>query len=483
MLSSIRKFSTTWYAKILLGIVVIPFVFWGMGGVFTGGNKNVVVVIDKEKFSTQEFANFVSSQQIADEKINSKDIDELLSTFIGNKLIEKEYDYFDLKLSDNSLSKLIQIQKKFKRENEFSRTEYEKFLILNNLNAVSFESNLANQEKRKQLLNFIGGGVIPSKFIVNDIYNKINQKRNIEIINLNDAFIKEIIFSEDEIKSYYENNKEKYKEIYKSLKVLEIKPKKLIGTDDFNGIFFKKLDDIHDLIIQGKKLDPIINEYNLGKADTFKINKYGQDSNYKTFEDLPKDLIKNVFLISDEEPVAFIEIGDKFFIIEIFKTENIQKNLTNENVNIDIKQELEILKKRKLVSKIISKINQNNFKKLNFDNLSKEKNVAVQKITLENLNDDKILKEQVVKQVYAFPEKKIIVANDIGLNEIFLIYIDKIISASLDENSDEYKKYFKLSKISMTNKIFNTYDSYIKKKYEIEINYKALKTVKGYFNK
>ena len=61
MLSSIRKFSTSIYAKILLVIVVIPFVFWGMGTSFRGGNKNVVVVIDEEKFSTQEFATFVNS--------------------------------------------------------------------------------------------------------------------------------------------------------------------------------------------------------------------------------------------------------------------------------------------------------------------------------------------------------------------------------------------------------------------------------------
>ena len=52
MLASIRKFSTSIYAKILLGIVVIPFVFWGMGSSFGGGNKNIVVVIEKEKYST-----------------------------------------------------------------------------------------------------------------------------------------------------------------------------------------------------------------------------------------------------------------------------------------------------------------------------------------------------------------------------------------------------------------------------------------------
>ena len=56
------------------------------------------------------------------------------------------------------------------------------------------------------------------------------------------------------------------------------------------------------------------------------------------------------------------------------------------------------------------------------------------------------------------------------------------INVSINENSNEYEKYFKLSKIAMTNGIFNTYDNYIKKKYEIDINYKALTMVKNYFN-
>ena len=48
MLSTIRNFSKTIYAKVLLGIVVIPFVFWGMGSSFKGGSKNVIVKIDDD---------------------------------------------------------------------------------------------------------------------------------------------------------------------------------------------------------------------------------------------------------------------------------------------------------------------------------------------------------------------------------------------------------------------------------------------------
>ena len=59
MLGPIRKFSQSIYSKVFLFIVAIPFVFWGMGPLFTGGNLNVIVEIGKDKVSTQEFADFL----------------------------------------------------------------------------------------------------------------------------------------------------------------------------------------------------------------------------------------------------------------------------------------------------------------------------------------------------------------------------------------------------------------------------------------
>ena len=72
--------------------------------------------------------------------------------------------------------------------------------------------------------------------------------------------------------------------------------------------------------------------------------------------------------------------------------------------------------------------------------------------------------------------------HNIGMTETFLIYIDKIENATIDEKSDSYKKYLRLSRLKLSNELFNTYDSYIRKKYKIDINYKTLNTVKNYFN-
>ena len=41
MLTSIGKFSKSFF-KLLVGIIILPFVFWGMGDVFSGGSQNII---------------------------------------------------------------------------------------------------------------------------------------------------------------------------------------------------------------------------------------------------------------------------------------------------------------------------------------------------------------------------------------------------------------------------------------------------------
>ena len=42
MLRTIRKFSSSIFAKIFLLLIAIPFIFWGMGPLFQGGKQNTI---------------------------------------------------------------------------------------------------------------------------------------------------------------------------------------------------------------------------------------------------------------------------------------------------------------------------------------------------------------------------------------------------------------------------------------------------------
>ena len=49
----------------------MPFIFWGMGPVFQGGKQNIIVEIGKEKFSTQEFIDFVRRRTNNEENLDN----------------------------------------------------------------------------------------------------------------------------------------------------------------------------------------------------------------------------------------------------------------------------------------------------------------------------------------------------------------------------------------------------------------------------
>ena len=228
-------------------------------------------------------------------------------------------------------------------------------------------------------------------------------------------------------------------------------------------------------------LDFLLNKFDLESTTSLTFKESDQNKNSDTNAHFPNKLIKKVFDINELEPTVLIEHKDKYFVVELAKTENIQRKITDQSVKKEILLKLKEQTKRKLISEIISKINENNFKKNDFNKLSKDENAIIKKIRIENRNDNSVLKQELINQIYAFPEKKVILVADIDFLENFLIYTDKIENVSINENSENYEKYFNLSKDEITNNLYNTYNSYLENKYEININYKALDRAKNYF--
>ena len=60
MIGSFRNFAKTKFAGLLVFIMIIPFVFWGMGSMFSSGNTNNVAKINNSNISTQDFINHIN---------------------------------------------------------------------------------------------------------------------------------------------------------------------------------------------------------------------------------------------------------------------------------------------------------------------------------------------------------------------------------------------------------------------------------------
>ena len=244
MLTSIKKTTKSVLAKILIAIIILPFLFWGMGDVFRTGNQNVVVTIDSEKVSAQNFVEYVKRLNLSEQQrsnINNTDLlDKILSDYVGKKIIALEIIDQGVSLSSRSLKEIIITDDTFKKDNKFSRTKYEKFLLESGISAPVFEQNILAQEKKRQLLTFLSEGVNLPEFMVEQEYANENQIKIIQYLEL-DSLYKNYTVPIEEIKKTYESNKKLFTQDFKKIIYVELIPGNLTGQKNTMNLSLKKL--------------------------------------------------------------------------------------------------------------------------------------------------------------------------------------------------------------------------------------------------
>ena len=216
MISSFRNFAKTKFAGLLVFIMIIPFVFWGMGSMFNSGNTNNIAKINKTNISTQEFIDYLNRSGIPQETIrknlDSNIIEELLSGLVSKTLLDLEVKDFDILFSEKTLLKKIKKNKNFLDQNGiFQRIKYEKFLLENNQTAPQFEQRLKSREVQKNLFDYIGAGTVSPQFLVNKLYEEENKKLEIEFINLKNFYKNKENITNQELQTFISDNKDQLK--------------------------------------------------------------------------------------------------------------------------------------------------------------------------------------------------------------------------------------------------------------------------------
>ncbi len=249
MISSFRNFAKTKFAGLLVFIMIIPFVFWGMGGMFSSGNTNNIAKVNEKNISTEEFIDYLNNsgvpQEYIRENLDKEIIQELLAGLISSTLLDLEIEKLNISISKDTLLKQIKTNKNFLDENgNFQRIKYEKFLLENNQSAAGFELRLKKREEQKNLFDYIGAGTISPKFLSKKLFIEENKKLEIEFLNLKNLYAKKEDITDIEINEFIKENNDQLKVEYIDFNYVVLNPKNLIGTDDFNQTFFDKIDEI-----------------------------------------------------------------------------------------------------------------------------------------------------------------------------------------------------------------------------------------------
>ena len=481
MLNNIRNFSKTWFAKILLVIIVIPFVFWGMGGVFSGGNTNNIAKINNQSISTQDFMNHLNSSRITLETIkdnlNNNILEEMLGELISKKMIQLEEQDLNLIISDKILKKRIKENENFLDENKkFSRTKYEKFLLSSNITAVDFETKLRNSELKKNLFSYIVGGIKSPTFLSNNTFKEQNKKISLEYINLENVYKKKDDFTMDEILKYIDKNKENLKEKNISFNYSKVTPATLIGIDEYNDLFFQKIDNIENDISNGFTYDELLRKNNL--KSVFQANFKLNDKNIS--EVINKDVLKKIFNKAEENKIELLEENDFYLLYEIKKVEKILPSIESTNFISNVKEIMVNKSKNDFNYDLIKKISQKSFTQKSFEDISASSNSGTENISITSISDTEKFTIDSIKHIYSLPKNSFGLIGDKNKN-IYLIKILNISESHISKSSENYKKYTNLTNVKIRDSMYSSYDFHLNNKYKVKINEKTFERVKNYF--
>ena len=293
MLDKIRKFSKTIFAKILLVVMVIPFIFWGMGGVFNSGNTNSIAKVNNNNISTQDFIEFLNNskidQNVIAANIENNILEELLRQFISIKILDLEIKDFNIQISDNELARIIKNDKNFLDDkNIFSRVKYEKFLLTSNITAAVYEKAVKERVLQKKLFSYIGSGVKSPNFLTNKKYIEDTKQIDIEYINLENIYKPKHTYSDSEVANFIKDNKSDLEKDFINFSYSKIIPSDLVDTNEFSNKFFETIDEIENKISNDVDFTEIAKLYELKiiEKNDFLPNKNSSEieKKYITYE-------------------------------------------------------------------------------------------------------------------------------------------------------------------------------------------------------
>ena len=471
MISSFRNFAKTKFAGLLVFIMIIPFVFWGMGGMFSSGNTNNIAKVNEKNISTEEFIDYLNNsgvpQEYIRENLDKEIIQELLAGLISSTLLDLEIEKLNISISKDTLLKQIKTNKNFLDENgNFQRIKYEKFLLENNQSAAGFELRLKKREEQKNLFDYIGAGTISPKFLSKKLFIEENKKLEIEFLNLKNLYAKKEEITDREINEFIKENNDQLKVEYIDFNYVVLNPKNLIGTDDFNQTFFDKIDEIDIDISNEIDFKSIVSNLDIEpiSVKNFKFSKDKNEIEQKIFE-----LRKN--------KIDLFENENDYILYEIQNIDQREADINDQEIKSEIIDILVQKSKFDYNQQLLERINNKEFNRSEFSKIGKD---SIQKIELNSIRDNKKFEINSVKLLYSLPINSFTLIND-EENNIYLAMIKNFRNENIDTSNDNFNEFINKQNSNNKKSILKSYDMLLSDKYNITLNQKTIERVKNYF--
>ena len=221
MMERMREGASSIWVKVILGLIILSFVFAGVGSYLAGSGQQVAAKVDGREISQREFEQAYQNERnrmqsqlgdyfsslMGDPAYVQQFRRSVLDRMVNDLLIEQRANELGLRISDEQVRQAIVAMREFQRDGKFDNEIYNSVLRRAGFTPEMFAESMRTDMLRQQLLVALQG----SDFALGNelaTWTRLEQQqRVIRSLTLNVAeFAEKADISEEEVKAFYEQN-------------------------------------------------------------------------------------------------------------------------------------------------------------------------------------------------------------------------------------------------------------------------------------
>lgn len=215
MLRDIKQQSSGLGAKIVMGLIIVSFVFFGISGSLLTSNNDSAATVNGEKVTIAKFNQANQSQkdrmkQQFGDNLGSEYFDTenfkrgVLNQLVDSELLKQEAAKFDYDVSPSRVREYIESSPGLQIDGNFSNEAYANFLAQVNKSAELLERDIKGDLKGSAIPLMISQTSFALDSEVESQYKISKQKRSFNYLELNSKdYEKEVEVAEEEINNHF----------------------------------------------------------------------------------------------------------------------------------------------------------------------------------------------------------------------------------------------------------------------------------------
>ncbi|MEO8602047.1 MAG: SurA N-terminal domain-containing protein [bacterium] len=219
MLDAMRKRADSVLLKGLFVIIVLVFMFWGVG-TMRNNHMEVAATVNDEVITRRQFDRAYQNvsnmyRSLGNESAPPAEFlrTQALGSLISNALMIQEARHLGLEVDEGELRDSISTMPQFQMDGRFNKDGYVQVLQANGLKPSDFEALQREQLLSTKLQDVVRSGVHISPQELQDRFRYDNERVNLRFLRLPASrFNEQVQVSDAEIQKFYDDNAERYRE-------------------------------------------------------------------------------------------------------------------------------------------------------------------------------------------------------------------------------------------------------------------------------